>query len=104
PLKDIKGILTDMDNLPRQDPKIFLARNHFDDKLPLDINNLSYNEILKIPGIGLTSARRIIKLRKKGVNLYKRGQLKNIGVVLKRAEPFLKIGNSFQTNMTNFIH
>jgi putative DNA modification/repair radical SAM protein len=104
PINDIKGILTDMDNLPRQDPKIFLARNYFDDKLPLDINNLPYNEILKIPGIGLTSARRILKLRKKGIKISKKGQLKNIGVVLKRAEPFLKIGNSFQTNMTNFLH
>jgi putative DNA modification/repair radical SAM protein len=103
PIADIKGILTDLDNLPRQDPKIFLARNYFDKKGPLDLNNLPYKEIIKIPGIGSTSARRIMKLRKEGINITKRTQLKNIGIVLKRAEPFLKIGNSYQANMTNYM-
>lgn len=103
PITDIKGILTDLDNLPRQDPKIFLARNHFDKKGPLDLNYLPYKEIIKIPGIGLTSARRIMKLRREGISITKKSQLKNIGIVLKRAEPFLKIGNSYQTNMTNYM-
>jgi len=103
PIADIKGILTDLDNLPRQDPKIFLARKYFDKKGPLDLNNLPYKEIIKIPGIGLTSARRIMKLRKEGISITKRTQLKNIGIVLKRAEPFLKIGNSYQANMTSYM-
>jgi len=103
PIADIKGILTDLDNLPRQDPKIFLARKYFDKKGPLDLNNLPYKEIIKIPGIGLTSARRIMKLRKEGISITKRTQLKNIGIILKRAEPFLKIGNSYQANMTSYM-
>ncbi len=104
PISDIKDILTESSNLPRQDPKIFLARNYFDKRGPLDINNLSYSEILKIPGVGLTSAHRIMKLRKEGLKITKRTQLKNIGVVLKRAEPFLRIGNSYQTSMINFLN
>ncbi len=104
PINDIKTILTDSLNLPREDPKIFLARNYFDGKMPLDINSLSYNDILKIPGIGLLSARRIIKLRKQGIKIINREQLKNIGIVLKRAEPFLKIGNNYQLDMMNFIN
>jgi len=103
PIADIKDILTESSNLPRQDPKIFLARNYFDDKGPIDINNLPYKDLLKIPGIGLTSAHRIVKLRNSGIKITKRAQLKNIGVVLKRAEPFLKIGNYYQSTIKNFI-
>ncbi|TFF88586.1 MAG: radical SAM protein, partial [Promethearchaeota archaeon] len=63
PIVDIKGILTESFNLPRRDPKIFLARNYFDKEGPLDLNELPYKDMLKIPGIGLTSARRILSLR-----------------------------------------
>ena len=102
PIGDIKDILTDSSNLPRKDPKICLARNYFDDNGPLDINNLPYKEMLKIPGIGITSAQRIIKLRKQGIKITKRAHLKDIGVVLKRAEPFLKIGSSYQSTIKSY--
>jgi predicted DNA-binding helix-hairpin-helix protein len=104
PIHDIKEILTESLYLPRQDPKIFLARDYFSDRIPLDINTLPYKEIIRIPGIGLLSARRIMKLRNNGIRINKREQLKNIGVVLKRAEPFLKIGSSYQSNLMKYLN
>jgi len=103
PLKEIKNILTDDLYLPRTDPKIKLAKNYFDGIKPNDINNLPYSELLRIPGIGLTSARRIMKLRNEGIKITKKIQLKNIGVVLKRAEPYIKFGNSYQSTLEAFI-
>ncbi|MFX1311973.1 MAG: putative DNA modification/repair radical SAM protein [Promethearchaeota archaeon] len=103
PLKEIKNILTDDLYLPRTDPKIKLAKNYFDGIKPNDINNLPYSELLRIPGIGLTSARRIMKLRNEGIKITKKIQLKNIGVVLKRAEPYIKFGNSYQSTLEVFI-
>jgi len=104
PIHDIKEILTESLYLPRQDPKIFLARDYFSDRIPLDINTLPYKEIIRIPGIGLLSARRIMKLRNNGITINKREQFKNIGVVLKRAEPFLKIGSSYQSNLMKYLN
>ncbi len=103
PLREIEEILTDDLNLPRTDPKIKLAKNYFDGIKSNDINNLPYSELIRIPGIGLTSARRIMKLRNEGIKITKKNQLKNIGVVLKRAEPYIKFGNSFQSTLEAFI-
>jgi len=103
PLKEIKDILTDDLYLPRTDPKIKLAKNYFDGIKPNDINNLPYSELLRIPGIGLTSARRIMKLRNEGIKITKKIQLKNIGVVLKRAEPYIKLGSNYQSTLEAFV-
>ena len=103
PLKEIKEILTDDLYLPRTDPKIMLAKSYFDGLKPNDINKIPYSELIRIPGIGLTSARRIIKLRNEGIKITKKIQLKNIGVVLKRAEPYIKFGNKYQSTLESFI-
>lgn len=83
------------------DPKVTLAREN-PEYFPVDINNSSYSELMRVPGIGHLSATRIIKLRNKGVLIYKNEQLKSIGVVLKRAIPFLKVGEKKQLTMDDF--
>lgn len=68
------------------DPKLAWAiRNpHF---FPVDVNRASYEQILRVPGIGIKSAKLIVSSRQHGkLNL---NALKRIGVVLKRAQFFI---------------
>jgi len=73
------------------DPKLSWAlRNlqHF----PVDINTAKYQMILRIPGIGVTSAQKIVQARKFGkLHIY---QLKKIGVAYNRAKHFIKCADS----------
>ncbi|MFW9867856.1 MAG: helix-hairpin-helix domain-containing protein [Candidatus Thorarchaeota archaeon] len=102
-LNDLKEILNDDGNLPQGDPKIHLARHYFKDHNLVDPNQASYQELLRVPGIGPVSAKRIINLRAKKFTFKKRQDLKSIGVVLKRAEPYLLINGKNQTTLQNFI-
>lgn len=68
------------------DPKLSWAlRNmhHF----PIDINTADYNTILRVPGIGVGSAKKIVQARKFG-KLYIH-QLKKIGIAYNRAKHFI---------------
>jgi putative DNA modification/repair radical SAM protein len=68
------------------DPKLSYAlRNPW--LFPVDINKASYEIILRVPGIGVRSAKLIIAVRQYGrINT---GQLQKMGVVLKRARYFI---------------
>ncbi len=68
------------------DPKTSWALNNFD-KFPVEINKADYNTILRVPGIGVRSAQRILSIRK--VHRINFVDLKKIGVVLKRAQYFI---------------
>ncbi|MBB5648322.1 putative DNA modification/repair radical SAM protein [Pedobacter cryoconitis] len=73
------------------DPKLSWAlRNlqHF----PVDINVAAYKVILRIPGIGVTSAKKIVQARKFGK--LRIDQLKKIGVAYNRAKYFIKCADS----------
>ena len=50
--------------MPHGDPKIHLAKNYFTENGPCEINEASYDELLRVPGIGPLSAQRILRLRK----------------------------------------
>jgi putative DNA modification/repair radical SAM protein len=103
-LNDLKEILTKDDNLPNGDPKIHLARKYFKDHGPVDPNQASYNELLRVPGIGPISAKRIINLRSKNYVFKRRQDLKSVGVVLKRADPYILINGQNQRTINNFIN
>lgn len=68
------------------DPKLAWAiRNP--QYFPVDINRASYETILRVPGIGIKSAKLIVSARRYGrLNLE---ALRRIGVVLKRAHFFI---------------
>ncbi|MDT8715632.1 putative DNA modification/repair radical SAM protein [Clostridium sp. 19966] len=68
------------------DPKTFWALTNID-KFPVEINKAPYNTLLRVPGIGVRSAQRIISIRK--VHRLSFSDLKKIGVVLKRAQYFI---------------
>ncbi len=70
----------------------------------MDPNQASYHELLRVPGIGPISAKRIINLRVKKFVFKRREDLKSVGVVLKRADPFLQINGQNQTTLHNFIN
>ena len=74
------------------DPKIDWALRHFD-LFPKEINTCSYLDLLKIPGIGVTSAKRIIKSRQYFQINFK--DLAKMGVVLKRAKYFITCNGKY---------
>lgn len=71
---------------PLLDPKSNWAVNHME-FFPIDINRASYDALLRVPGIGVKSAQRIVRARRNGPLQY--DGLKKIGVVLKRAQYFI---------------
>ena len=71
---------------PAMDPKVSWAIRNLD-RFPIEINRASYEDLLKIPGIGATSAKRIVRARK--VSQVGFDELKKMGVVMKRAKYFL---------------
>ncbi len=81
------------------DPKAFWALKHLDE-FPKEINTASYYDLLKIPGIGVTSAKRIMNSRKHFKIMFK--DLKTMGVVLKRAKYFITCNQQYFTNRTFF--
>lgn len=102
-LKDLKEILNDEGNLPKGDPKIHLARDYFKDHGLVDPNQASYNDLIRVPGIGPISAKRIINLRTRKFIFKRRQDLKSIGVILKRADPYLLINGRNQSTLHNFM-
>lgn len=87
----------DMLNL-KYDPKfLFAAKN----EISVDINSADFEELIKVPGIGIETANRILESRGLGARFKSTKELKNVGVIIKRAAPFIEI-NSHQTRLSNF--
>lgn len=68
------------------DPKEDWAVRHLEE-FPVEINRASYEKLLRVPGVGVNSARRIVAARR-SCNL-SFADLKKMGVVLKRALYFI---------------
>ncbi len=71
---------------PRVDPKCSWALAHLE-FFPVEVNTADYESLLRIPGVGVTSARRILSARRSG-RLHI-DDLRKLGVVMKRAQYFL---------------
>jgi putative DNA modification/repair radical SAM protein len=71
---------------PFIDPKCDWALHHME-LFPLDVNRAPYSDLLRVPGIGVKSARRIVTARRTGPVHF--DGLKKLGVVLKRAQYFI---------------
>ena len=68
------------------DPKLAWALAHME-RFPVEVNTASESELLRVPGIGPTSARRIVAARKQGSLGF--DDLRRMRVTLKRAIHFL---------------
>lgn len=68
------------------DPKADWAIRHLE-QFPVEVNRADYRMLLRVPGIGVNSAKRIVMARK--THRLRFDDLKKIGVVLKRALYFI---------------
>lgn len=82
------------------DPKSNWAINNLS-FFPIELRTAEYNEILRVPGIGVTSAKRIIAARKNGLSFE---GIARMGVVLKRAKYFITVNGKMADGviMTKF--
>ena len=71
---------------PRLDPKCCWALRH-PDFFPVEVNRADYEALLRVPGLGVVSARRILTARRAGP--LRLENLPKLGVVMKRAQYFL---------------
>jgi len=68
------------------DPKLAWALRH-PEQFPVDVNRADYEMLLRVPGIGVKSAKLIVVSRRYSrLGFY---QLKKIGVVMKKAQYFI---------------
>lgn len=84
-------------NLPLAlDPKSAWALAH-PERFPVEVGSASFEELLRVPGIGPTAARRIVEQRA-GTVFSGLGHLRRLGVVTTRAGGFLTLrGRRLQT-------
>jgi putative DNA modification/repair radical SAM protein len=76
----------------RLDPKCGWALRHLD-RFPVEVNRAEYQALLRVPGIGVRSAQRIVRARR--TCSLGEEELKRLGVVLKRARYFITAGGRY---------
>jgi predicted DNA-binding helix-hairpin-helix protein len=76
-------IVNDDGFLPNADPKLAVAMMNRD-MFPMELNNASYNDILRIPRVGPITAKRILKARKTRKIRYFSDLEQTVGVHLAR--------------------
>lgn len=79
------------------DPKTQWALANLD-YFPVEINKASYEMLLRIPGIGVTSAKKILKIRR--VHNLTFDDLKKLRIVLKRAKYFITCSGRYYGDVT----
>jgi putative DNA modification/repair radical SAM protein len=75
------------------DPKLSWALRNMHD-FPVDINSADYQLLIKVPGLGLESARKICKARRFGRLNW--GHLKKMGVMISKVRYFLIADKDFE--------
>lgn len=74
------------------DPKAAWALRH-PEIFPVEVNRADYEMLLRVPGVGVRSARRILRARRTGA--LHGDDLARLGVVMKRARWFLTAGGRY---------
>lgn len=80
------------------DPKLAWALRH-PEKFPIDINKADYHDILRVPGIGVKSAKLIVVTRR--YTRLKTTDLKKMGIVLKKAKYFITCNELSAANVND---
>ncbi|MDR2070288.1 MAG: putative DNA modification/repair radical SAM protein [Treponema sp.] len=87
-----REILEDSPYLDKHlDPKTAWALRH-PDRFPVEVSRADYEELLRVPGIGAKSSRRIIETRRSRSLTF--DGLRRMGVTLKRARYFITLAGS----------
>ncbi len=95
-IEDFEHVMDEWGMLPVEDPKLAIARATLD--TPIDINEASCEELIRIPGIGPVTAKRITEHRK--ISSY--SELVRLGVRIDRARPFIELGGWRQSRLSEF--
>ncbi|MCI9016887.1 MAG: putative DNA modification/repair radical SAM protein [Clostridia bacterium] len=80
------------------DPKCDWALRNID-KFPVEINSADYFTLIRIPGIGIISAKKILKTRREFLLDF--DSLKKLGISLKKAQYFITCKGKYFTNSYN---
>ena len=85
---ELELALNEKGNFPlAKDPKLTMAQKQ-PWLFPVDVNKATYDELLRVPGIGPTSAHRIVEARRdRSINSV--SQLRKMRVVTGRAVPYI---------------
>lgn len=81
------------------DPKANWAINHLD-RFPIEVNTAPYEELLRVPGIGVRGARAIVGARR--ATALGEAELRKLGVAYKRARFFITCRGRYQGHGTRF--
>ena len=81
---------------PQLDPKCNWALGH-PEQFPVEVMRADLETLLRVPGIGPVSARRIVSARRCGTLRFE--DLQKLGVVLKRAQYFLTCGGKLREGL-----
>lgn len=73
------------------DPKQTWAQHH-PERFPVDINSAHRSELLRVPGLGPVTVKRILDLRTNGGRIRSIEQLGKPGKLLRKAETYIKFG------------
>lgn len=88
---------TQSGNLPlEQDPKTIWAQTHLLHQ-PVDLNKADFFHLMRIPGIGPKTARRIIQFRHNS-KIKSEVELRQLGVPIERVSPFILLNGRKITN------
>jgi putative DNA modification/repair radical SAM protein len=79
------------------DPKTTYALNNIH-LFPVEINKASYNTLIRIPGIGIRGAQKIVSARK--ISSLDFFDLKKLGIVIKRAQYFITCKGKYYGTVT----
>ncbi|MGN1098411.1 MAG: helix-hairpin-helix domain-containing protein, partial [Clostridia bacterium] len=77
---------------PLLDPKAFWALNHLE-QFPVEVNSAPYEMLLRVPGIGVQSAKRIVSARRMSKLSFE--DLKKLRVQLKNSVYFITCGGKY---------
>ncbi|MBW3623299.1 MAG: radical SAM protein [Armatimonadetes bacterium] len=83
------------------DPKMAQALNH-PERFPVEVNTAPYEELIRVPGIGPLSAKRLIGRRRERLIRDPR-EVALCGAILKRAAPFLLLDGRAVGHLEQFI-
>lgn len=81
------------------DPKANWAINHLD-RFPIEVNTAPYEELLRVPGIGVRGAKAIVGARR--ATALGEAELRKLGVAYKRARFFITCRGCYQGHGTRF--
>lgn len=81
------------------DPKANWAINHLD-RFPIEVNTAPYEELLRVPGIGVRGAKAIVGARRAAA--LGEAELRKLGVAYKRARFFITCRGRYRGHGTRF--